>query len=273
MCFRFPDWVGAFVVLLSVASGATTHEPALRVCADPDNLPYSNRAQQGFENRIAELLAKEMHRRLDYHWSRQGRGFIRSVLNAHECDLLVAVPKQFPPVLTTPAYYRSTYVFVSRKDRKLGVRSFDDPLLNKLKIGVQILDDDYAPPGQALARRGLADCIVGFDSFGNDAGEIISAVAKGKIDLAVVWGPLAAYYARRQHAALILEPVSPALDPPALPFQYDIAMGVRKTDKPLRDQLTVILERRTKAIKNILREYRVPQISSGTISSAKVGGR
>src|SRR5437763_688900 len=85
------------------SSLALAEAPPLKVCADPDNLPYSNRSQQGFENRIADLLAQDLHRKLEYRWSRLGRGFIRSVLNSGECDVLITIPKTYPPVLTTRA--------------------------------------------------------------------------------------------------------------------------------------------------------------------------
>lgn len=244
----------------------------LKVCADPDNLPYSNRAQQGFENRIADLLAQDLHRKLQYRWSRLGRGFIRSVLNSGECDVLITIPRTYPPVLTTPAYFASTYVFVTRKNRGLGVQSFDDPALRNMKIGVQVLDDDYAPPAQALARRGVVGNIFGFDSTGNEAGDIIRAVAHGKVDLAIVWGPLAGYYARQQHVALKITSVPP-FDPPGLPFRYELSMGVRKSDKELRDQLTKFLSRNKRAVNRILRSYGVPLVPPSEATAALSGGR
>jgi mxaJ protein len=259
------------IASICLSSAFAWAEPAsLKVCADPDNLPYSNRAQEGFENRIANLLGQDLHRRVEYRWSRLGRGFIRSVLNSGECDVLITVPRTYPPVLTTPSYFASTYVFVTRNSRGLDVRSFDDPVLRKIKIGVQVLDDDYAPPAQALARRGIVGNIIGFDSTGSEAGDIIRAVANGKIDLAIVWGPLAGYYARRQRIALKITPV-PAFDPPGIPFRYELSMGVRKNDKQLRDELADFLSRRKQAVNRILRSYGVPLLSSET--AALSGGK
>jgi mxaJ protein len=251
---------------------ALAEVPSLKVCADPDNLPYSNRSQQGFENRIADLLAQDLHRKLQYRWSRLGRGFIRSVLNSGECDVLITIPKTYPAVLTTPSYFASTYVFVTRKSRGFDLQSFDDPALRKMKIGVQVLDDDYAPPAQSLARRGVVGNIFGFDSTGNEAGDIIRAVAHNKVDVAIVWGPLAGYYARRQRVALKITPVPP-FDSPGIPFRYELSMGVRKTDKQLRDQLTNFLSSHKAAVDRILRSYGVPLLPPTEATAALSGGR
>jgi mxaJ protein len=128
-----------------------------------------------------------------------------------------------------------------------------------MKIGVQILDDDYAPPARALARRQLAANIVGFDTTGAQGGNIIDAVAHGEIDAAVVWGPLAGYYASRNRVPLLLSPVVPEIDPPALPFRFAMAVGVRKSDQNLKKQIESALVKRHAAIERILRAYSVPQ--------------
>jgi mxaJ protein len=245
-------------VLLLLGGAAFAAEP-LKVCADPDNLPFSNRSAQGFDNKIAELLAADLHRPVEFVWQRAGRGFVRETLDKHVCDALVGVPVQFRPVLTTSPYYGSSYVFVTRKSRKLNINSFDDPRLRKMKIGVQVLEDDYTPAARALSRRQLTPNIVGFDVAGEEAGEIVSAVAHGKIDVAVVWGPLAGYFARKQKTALQLSPVEPEMDPPALPFRFEMAVGVRKTDSALRDELEAALARRHTEIERILRAYSVPE--------------
>jgi ABC-type amino acid transport substrate-binding protein len=129
----------------------------LRVCADPNNLPFSNERGEGFENKIAALVAREMKVDVEYTWWAQRRGFIRNTLKAGDCDLVVGVPSSFELAQTTSPYYRSTYVFVSRKDRRLNIRSFDDPLLRKLKVGVQMIGDDFSntPPAHALSNRNI----------------------------------------------------------------------------------------------------------------------
>jgi mxaJ protein len=232
----------------------------LRVCADPDNLPFSNRLQQGFENHIAKLLARDMHARLSYEWQRMGRGFVREYLGKARCDLVVGIPANFSQLLTTRPYYRSTYVFVSRRRAQVRPANLNDPALHRMKVGVQVLDDDYAPPAHALARRGMQANIVGFETTGGDAPSIVRAVVNRKVDTAVVWGPLAGYFARRYPGRLTLTPVQPEVDPPGLPFTFAISMGVRKGNTQLRDRLQQFLDRRDGQIQTILRAYGVPQI-------------
>jgi mxaJ protein len=257
----------SFLCFVLVSSSFAFAAP-LKVCADPDNLPFSNRKAQGFDNRIAAVLAGELGRKLEFVWQRAGRGFVRENLNKGVCDMLVGVTTQFRPVLTTTPYYSSSYVFITGKGRKLKLDSFDDPRLRHMKIGVQVLDDDYAPPARALSRRQLTPNIVGFDATGEESGDIIGAVARGKIDVAVVWGPLAGYYAARQRVPLAISPVEPELDPPALPFRFAMSVGVRKSDQELKEELEHALVKRHAQIERILRSYSVPEFESTTFESA-----
>ena len=128
--------------------GAAPGTPPLRVCADPNNLPFSDARGEGFDNRIAELLAAELGTRVEYTWWATRRGLARHTLGAGACDVLVGVPVGWEAVLATRPYYRSTYVFVTRKDRRLNLRSLDDSALHTLRIGVPMVGDDYAstPP-------------------------------------------------------------------------------------------------------------------------------
>ncbi len=256
MCSPFRRTAALVVVALWFVAVGHTRE--LKVCADPDNMPFSHRNQQGFENRIAEVLAKDLHADLKYTWARQGRGFVRNVLNANKCDLLLSVPVGYRGVLETNPYYRSTYVFVQRRGAGERVQSFDDPQLRRMSIGVQVVGEDYAPPGRALARRGNITNIRGFESTGAEAADIIREVAQRKIDIAVVWGPLAGFYARRYGRALLLQPVQPQMDIPALPLTFAIAMGVRKNDSSLRDEVDAVLKKHSGEIRRILRSYGVP---------------
>lgn len=241
----------------------------LRVCADPNNLPFSNRAQQGFENQIANLLARDMHARVEYTWWAQRRGFLRNTLKAHSCDVVIGLPTAIDMAATTRPYYRSTYVFVSRKDRNLNIESLDDPILKTLRIGVQIIGDDgaNAPPAHALAARGIIENVRGYTVYGdyrepNPPARIVDAVALGELDVAIVWGPLAGYFAKHEPVALSITPVTPEIDLPFLPFVYDIAMGVRREDVALRNELDAILERRQPEIDRILATYGVPRVDS-----------
>jgi mxaJ protein len=247
----------------------TMRAPAgvLRVCADPNNLPFSNQKQEGFENRIATLLAREMNDRLEYTWWAQRRGFFRNTLKAGKCDLVIGVPAGFEMAATTKPYYRSTYVFVSRKDRNLDLNSFDDARLKTMKIGVQMVGDDFSntPPAHALSRRDIISNVKGFTLYGdyshaNPPARIIDAVAKKDVEVAIVWGPLAGYFAKRSRVPLELTAVSPQVDQPFLPFVFDIAMGLRRDDQQLKDRIEQILEQRRAEIDQILAEYGVPRV-------------
>src|SRR5690348_69655 len=141
MCSRFLKMVVA-IAILSFGAGKLSGKE-LRVCADPDNLPFSNRQEQGFENKIAKLIARDMHARVDYVWQRMGRGFVREYINKGQCELLIGIPAAFPQMLTSRAYYRSTYVFIVRRDAENKPASLDDPGLRAMKIGVQALDEQY----------------------------------------------------------------------------------------------------------------------------------
>jgi mxaJ protein len=239
----------------------------LRVCADPNNLPFSNERMEGFENKIADLLAHEMNAEVAYTWWAQRRGFIRNTLKDCKCDLVMGVPSSFELALTTSPYYRSTYVFVYRKDRGLSVRSFDDAILRKVKVGVQMIGDDYAnaPPAHALSKRGIIQNVKGYTVYGdysqdNPPARIIDALINGEIDVAVVWGPLAGYFAKRAAVPVEIVPVSPQIDRPFLPFVYDISMGVRRGEDAFKEELESIVERKRPEIESILDEYGVPRL-------------
>jgi mxaJ protein len=251
--------------LLVTAGCSRQPDRILRVCADPNNLPFSNQAQQGFENRLASLLASDRHARLEYQWWAQRRGFVRNTLGAGTCDLVMGVPATFDPTLTTRPYYRSSYVFVSRRARHLGLGSLDDPRLHQLRIGVQMIGDDFTntPPAHALSNRGIVRNVVGYSVFGDYAqpsplATIVEAVDRGDVDAAVVWGPAAGYFARGK--ALDVAAVLPHADSPSLPFVFDIAMGVRRGDTALRDELNDFIVRRAADIDRVLDEYNVPRV-------------
>lgn len=237
----------------------------LRVCGDPDNLPFSNSAQEGFENRIATVIAKALGDSLVYLWWPHRRGFVRSTLRSAECDVIMGVPTGFDPALETKPYYRSTYYVVSRTDRKIDVRSLDDPAIKTLKIGVNIIGYDYTntPPAEALAARGISH-LKGYSTFygeENQPRDIIDGVVKGEVDIALVWGPLAGYYAKRSPVPLKLVAL-PDSDATGLPFAYGMAIGVRHADRELRDTLDSILAAKQDEIQAILREYNVPMVRS-----------
>ena len=244
------------------------HDPLdLWVCADPNNMPFSNAQGEGFENKIARLVADDLGRRLRYFWEPQRRGFVRTTLKAGNCEVVIGVPSAYELVEATRPYYQSTYVFVSR--RGLRFRSFDDPRLATLSIGIQIVGEDYGnpPPAQALASRHLAGNVRGFTVYGDYSRAapqraIIDAVAAGRVDTAVVWGPLAGYFASRAQVPLDITAVTPSVDRFGLPFAFEISMGVRPGAIAFRAQLDDLIDRRQTDLQSILRAYRVPLVDA-----------
>lgn len=250
---------------------SATQVRVLRVCSDPNNLPFSNRQEEGFENRIADLLTRELGARLEYTWSAQRRGFLRNTLNARLCDVVMGLPYRIEPAETTKPYYRSSYVFVTREGMQPAVASMDDPALKQLKIGVHVVGDDYSnpPPLHALGRRKIVKNVTGYSIYGdygqpNPPARLVEATAQSVVDVAIVWGPVGGYFGARQPVKMRVVPVSPERDRD-LPFVFDIALGVRKGEHKLRDELQAILERRRIDIGTILHDYNLPVIpmSSG----------
>jgi mxaJ protein len=249
---------------LLVASATASDAAVLRVCADPNNLPYSNRAGAGFEDALARLVAQALDRSVEHYFWAQRRGFLRNTLEAGKCDVIMGVPPGLDGVRTTEPYYRSSYVVVTRADVTPPLRSLDDPRLRTLKIGVPVVGDDYAnpPPVHALSRRGIVDNVIGFSVFGDYRKEsppleLVRAVARGEIDVALAWGPVAGFVARDSREPLQLHAIRPRRDGPQ-PFVFEIAMGVRPTDEALAEQLNDVLGKSRRRIEEMLHEYGVP---------------
>jgi quinoprotein dehydrogenase-associated probable ABC transporter substrate-binding protein len=266
----------AVLVAMGTAAGPGAAAPerspaslgALRVCADPNNLPFSNQRGEGFENQLASLISRDLHAGVEYTWWAQRRGFVRNTLKKGTCDVIMGVPATMDMVLRTAPYYRSTYVFVTRRDGGVVVRSFDDSVLRRVRVGVQLIGDDGAntPPAHALARRGIVRNVTGYTVYGDYAKDsppsrIIEAVARGEIDVAIAWGPMAGYWARRAAVPLTLTPVQPQMDGRSLPFVFDIALGLRRGDTAFRASLDSILTRRRAEIDQILEHYGVPRLA------------
>jgi mxaJ protein len=261
--------------LLFLAAGAglsfaTLQAAELRVCADPNNLPFSNRQQQGFDNQIAKLVAADLGKGVTYVWApERGESFVRKTLLAKRCDVVMGIPSAYPDALASEPYYRSTYVFLWRRDRNLQVRSLNDPALHGLRIGVHIVSDDASnlPPAQALAKRGLFRNMVSYSIYGdlskpNPPAALIDAVARGSVDLAIAWGPLAGFFAQRAGTPIAIIPVSPQVDRPFLPFTFSISIGVRPMDKELLKSIDRALEHHRNEIHRILRSYGVPLLDA-----------
>jgi mxaJ protein len=255
--------------LLAGVASAAADERALRVCADPNNLPFSNEAQQGFENRVVAIVADELGARPLYTWWAQRRGAIRETLKTGLCDVIPGVASGLETIATTRPYYRSTYVFVTRADRDLELAGLADERLRTLRIGVQMIGDDFSntPPAHALARRGIVNNVRGYMVYGDYAQDspsrlIVEDVARGSLDVAAVWGPLAGYSARTQSTRLRLQPIASDPASPALPMTFSISMGVRREDRGLLADLNAALERRRAEIDAVLAEYGVPRGSA-----------
>jgi len=255
----------AATLLLAASYAFGADGKSLRVCADPYNLPFSNQQQEGFENKMAEVIAKDLGRPVSYVWWGQRRGFVRNTMNATleagRCEIMIGAPAGYDLVRTTKPYYRSTYVFVYRKDKGFHLKTLDDPILKTIRIGVHLLGDDYSnpPPVHELSKRGIVKNVVGFDTFYSEANPpsaIIDAVASGKIDAAIVWGPAAGYFVGRQRVPLAMTPIPSG--PGDLPFAFDISMGVKRGDDALFDSVQKALERRRSEITAILTAYGVP---------------
>jgi mxaJ protein len=265
--------VKAMLVMLALAPFTAANaappppRPVLRVCADPNNLPFSNARGEGFENKIAERLARSLGADLRYTWWAQRRGFVRNTLAAGACDVIIGVPAALDSVAHTAPYYRSSYVFVTPRGRP-AIGSFDDPALRRLRIGIPLIGDDGVnpPPEQALARRGIVANVIGYAVYGDYAQpdpalDLVRAVTRGDIDVAAAWGPQAGYVARRGTARLTLTPVAARAED-GVPFAFEITIGVRrgKADEDLRRRLDRALRRQRRAIDKILDDYGVPRV-------------
>jgi mxaJ protein len=243
----------------------------LTICADPNNLPFSNQARQGFENKIAELIARQLRRPLAYLWWAQRRGYVRNTLNEAKCDIWPGVASGVDRLASTHPYYRSTYVFVVRADAHLAGLTLDDPRLRSLSIGVQMVgsDGNNTPPAHAIASRGILNNVHGYMLYGNyaqpnPAAIIMTAVEDGDVEVALVWGPLAGFFAHRSPLPLMVYPVTPAAAS-SWPMTFDISMGVRAGNSALLEQVNAALTHEQPAIDAILRAYGVPRAETALI--------
>jgi mxaJ protein len=262
------------LVVLQPASSIAAEPDNLRVCADPNNLPFSNSTGEGFENKLAEMVAQKFGKAVVYTWWAQRRGFIRHTLKAGDCDLVMGVPAHYDLVETTRPYYRSTYVFVSQTARHLQLEAIDDPQLRSLAIGVHLIGDDgnNTPPAHAFGQQGIVDNVRGFMIYGDyrepdPPARLIEAVEHGEIDVAAAWGPLAGYAAKKSKVPLTVTPIVAGERFAPQQFQFEIAMGVRKEDHALRDRLNDFIAQHGVEIAALLQSYGIPLVEQ-RLSSA-----
>jgi mxaJ protein len=264
---RISAWTGIALLALAVPGQAQRPGPLepgrIRVCADPDNLPSSNDKGEGYENKIATLLGQELKSTVSYVWYPTRRGYFR-ILNGGYCDLAIEAPQGLDMTGGTKPYFRSGYVFVTRKGSGLeDITALSDPRLKKLKIGVNIYtsDAENSPPAMALSHHGVVGNLTGFSTFYDEQSrpdDIVKAVASKQVDLAIAWGPVAGYFAKQSSVPLVLTPLPTRDSLSDFPFQYNIGIAVRRRDKEFRDSLEAVLDRKRPEIESILKEYGVP---------------
>ena len=257
-----------------MASAPSRPRSELRVCVDPYDMPFSNSEEEGFENKIAHLVARDLNTTVINYWWPSRRGVLRNSILGGFCDVMIQAPVGLDPVATTKPYYRSTYYLIYRADRGLKLRSLDDTILKHLKIGVNMIGYDYTntPPAHALGVRGIVG-LVGFGNFLNPdpkadhPEDIVHAVAKDSIDVAIVWGPLAGYWVKRESVPLAMVALPDTDAVSGMPFAFDMAMAVRHRDKELKATLDSVIDRRRGDIVAILQQYNVPMVQ-GRVAAA-----
>jgi len=271
---RFGIWLTALALCgaAALAQDKPAERKALRVCQDPNNLPFSNTSGEGIENRIAEVFGKALGLPVTYYSFPQRLAFIRNTLRYklpgedYPCDIVMGVPVGFDQVSVTKPYYRSTYALVFASGKGMDhVKSSDDFLrldkskLNSLRIGIY----DRSPASEWLSRHGLIERGVPYQMMNADPqqypGEIIEKdLAAGKIDVAIVWGPIAGYFAKRVKSPSLI--VVPMKSEPGVRFDYLMAMGVRYGEREWKQQVESLIDSRQAEIQAILKEFGVPLV-------------
>jgi quinoprotein dehydrogenase-associated probable ABC transporter substrate-binding protein len=262
-----PALAGTLIVGAAAIAASTAAQAAnLRVCADPGNMPFSNEAGEGLENKIAELLAQSMGTKVEYYYRPTiERGLTRTTLDADECDLMLDMPADSERVLATTPVYRTTFVLAYRNDRGIHIKNLDDPKLKKLKVGLY----QTSAIREALAEHDvISNVFIHYLSHDSDIvaqdqpGYQVQEVIDGKLDVAAAWGPFAGYYKAIKHAPLTIQPVNLMED--AVPMEFDMALAVRTTDHDLLAKVEKALHDQRDAVHAILTEYGVPLVKCDT---------
>jgi quinoprotein dehydrogenase-associated probable ABC transporter substrate-binding protein len=258
---RLIGLVGAVLVCCAEPAAPQTSDlvdrGALKVCADPNNLPFSDEKKEGFENKIAELIGAELGRSVDYSWFPQVIGFARNTLRAHLCDLVMGTVAGDEIMQTTNPYYFSTYVILYRSDKGLAIADLDDPRLKTLHLGVV----GGTPPSDLLVRHDLMSntkpyALTVDTRAESPTHEMVQDVADGTIDVGFLWGPIAGYYRKHDVIPLTLVPLKTEPDGPRM--SYHIAMGVRANEPEWRRGINTVILKRQADITAILQDYGVP---------------
>lgn len=251
--------IGA-ALIMSTAFAVPANAWEMRVCADFNRMPLAHETRGGFEKEIAAIIADDLGATLTFeHWPSRDV-LISNALRPGDCDIVMGTGGD-GATLDTIAYYRSPFVFVYRAGEGYDIRTFDDPILRELRIGVQPL---FGPTHEAFRRRDFPpEQITGFEFiYGGEEDPLapaIEAVAAGEIDVAAVWGPAAGYYAPLQDVELVVQPV-PLFEPPFIPMYINVSIGVRLGDESLRDAIDIALANRWDEIQQVLADFNIPTL-------------
>jgi mxaJ protein len=253
--------VVAAVLVALWSAAVTAQRTPFRVCADPDYLPFSNRAGEGFENRIAQVVARALGQPLEYTWAdTRGRGgfgeFLGQTLDAKKCDAVMGLPYGNREELTTQPYYVGSYVFVFKKSRKYDLRSMDSPVLQKVKIGLE----GETPVEDGVKIRGMLDRSTVFDvgvTSGTSPTVMLDALAKDAIDVLITWQPaIGQFLTTYPGLEVVTVPNARTLGSPEQ-YSFPMSMGVRHGDEALRKRLDQIILERKSELSAILTQHGV----------------
>lgn len=269
----------AALTMLLMSHAVAGERTVLRVCADPNSLPFSNKAQQGFENRLADLIAGELDLPVEYTWFPQRRGFSRHTLRAkdpatgdYKCDLIMGVPAGFELGIATDPYYRSTYVLVYAKGRGLDQVKTPEDFVNlepSIRSGLRVGVHDATPGAGWLAKHGMFEQMMGFPVMDADPdvypGLLVEKdLASGDLDAVVIWGPIGGYFAKQAEADGVPMEVIPLASADGLRFDFAIASAVRFGEGDWKNQIEEIYAARSDEIEALLDEYGVPRVAASS---------
>ncbi|MDD2833061.1 MAG: substrate-binding domain-containing protein [Methylotenera sp.] len=231
-----------------------------KVCADQDNLPYSNSKQEGFENKIAEVLAQDLGLKIGYQFWYDRMGFLRNTLNAKKCDVVMGTTSDYDALRTSKPYYRSGHVFVYKKDSGYNITNWDSPDLKKARIGIV----GQSPATIPLDAHGLVPNSRPYRmqrDLNLSPGYLVDDLLAGDIDVAILWGPIGGYYAKQAKVPLevVLIPEYEQINAKGKTY-WNISVGVRKADKERMAKIEGALERNKDKIEQILSEYGIPHV-------------
>ena len=229
----------------------------LRVCADPHDLPFSDEQQEGFENKIAALVAHDLNLKLSYTWFPDSQGFVRATLMQHRCDVVMGTVAGVEDMATTDAYYHTGYVMLTRQSDNVTTDKVSDWHLAARRFGIV----GATPPTNLIVQHNLMDQTSIYDLMVDTrvrqpAHQLVQDVAAGHVDVGLVWGPIAGYYAKADHDDLRITFLNP--EDAKVRLDYHIAMGVRPGDVTFRRRLNAVIAREQPQILAILREYNIP---------------